>query len=663
MEAENFRKIGDNLFSQGKVADAILNYKEALKYNPGYAEVYNNLGIALKHQNQLDEAVLYYRKALESKPHYAIACNNLATALREQGNLGEAKRFYQKALNLNPDFAEAFNNLGNVLMELGQLEEAILKFQKALQIKADYAEAYNNLGNALQEKKDYSAAIHCYQKAIKFNPQYHKAINNLGTACQRQGRLNQAIVCYRKALELKPGYYEAYNNAGNALVEFGKIPESIEAYSKVLEMDPSHAVAKSNLLLSLQYQSGLDTSVHFAAAKKWWQQHASFYYKPESIENHVARRKRLKIGYISPDFRQHSVSFFFLPLLQHHDRSVVEVFCYSTVKSPDYMTYKIKGLSDHWRSIPGLADRTVADRVRQDGIDILVDLAGHTADNRLLVFAHKPAPVQVTWLGYPGTTGMPVIDYRLTDEIADPPGDADRYHSETLLRLPQGFLCYGPPEDAPAVGGLPARKEGRITFGSFNNLPKINPEVIGVWSRLLQQVPGSRLLLKSKQFADGQVRQRFLDLFSGCGVAGERITLLPRVSSTAGHLALYHQVDIALDPFPYNGTTTTCEALWMGVPVITLRGDRHAGRVGASILTRMGLEEMVAESPDQYIEIGIKFANDKDVLENLRSGMRPRMQSSSLCDGRSFARIMENTFQKSWEHWCQTGVYSNKFKI
>ena len=639
---------GDFFLNQGKASEAILCYQQAIQQKPDYAEAFNNLGIAFKHQNRLDEAISCYQEALKNKPDYAEAFNNLANALREQGHLTEAKRLYQKALGLKPDIAEAYSNLGNVLREQGQLDEAILKFQTALQINPEYAEAHNNLGNALQEQKRFPAAIHCYQKAIKLNPQYYKAFNNLGNACQRQGHLNQAIICYQKAIELRPGYCEAFNNAGNALVEFGKIPEAIATYTKALEMNTAYTVAHSNLLLSLQYQIGFDLSTAYAATQKWWQRHAVSYFQPGSIKNLITRRKRLKIGYISPDFRQHSVVFFFLPLLQNHNRNQVEVFCYSEVKTPDYLTNKIRKLSDHWRPIMGLTDRAVAGQVRQDGIDILVDLAGHTAGNRLLVFAHKPAPVQVTWLGYPGTTGMPVIDYRFTDEIADPPGESDKYHSETLMRLSEGFLCYGPPDDAPGVNDLPARKNGWITFGSFNNLPKINPEVVGLWSLLLHQVVDSRLLLKSNQFADEHVRQRFLDLFSGCGIGDERVSLLPRVASTAGHLAVYHQVDIALDPFPYNGTTTTCEALWMGVPVITLRGDRHAGRVGASILTRIGLKEMVAESQNQYLGIGMKFAADMNALENLRLGMRTRMQSSALCDGKSFARSMENTFQSLW---------------
>jgi len=288
-----------------------------------------------------------------------------------------------------------------------------------------------------------------------------------------------------------------------------------------------------------------------------------------------------------------------------------------------------------------------------------VDLAGHTADNRLLVFARRPAPVQITWLGYPDTTGMPVIDYRLTDEIADPPGEADQYHSETLIRMPDGFLCYGPPEDAPDVSGLPARRTGRITFGSFNNLPKINAKVIALWSRLLQRVPNSVLLLKSKQFADEQVRQRYLGLFAGNGIAAERIRLLPRAVSTAGHLAVYHQVDIGLDPLPYNGTTTSCEALWMGVPVVTLRGSRHAGRVGASILTRIGLAELIAETEAQYEQIGTELAEDLERLEQLRTQLRDRMQGSPLCDSRRFARTMENSFRMLWKKHCDAQLDAN----
>jgi predicted O-linked N-acetylglucosamine transferase (SPINDLY family) len=443
------------------------------------------------------------------------------------------------------------------------------------------------------------------------NPLYAEAYNNLGSINQNQGKFKEGVFCFRKALEIKPEYPEAH----------------------------------SNLLYSMHYEPDIHPEQLFEEATKWWQHHGIKNHRKSPPIRCVEHAIRIKIGYVSPDFREHSVSYFFLPFLKYHNRDSFEIFCYSAVRREDKLTNRIKELSDHWCSIAWRRDAAVADQIRRDGIDILVDLAGHTAGNRLPVFARKPAPVQVTWLGYPNTTGMPVIDYRLTDEIADPQGEADQYHSETLIRLPDGFLCYGPPEDAPVVSGLPVRKAGCISFGSFNNLPKINEEVIRLWSCLLHNVPNSCLLLKSKQLADEPTRQGFLELFSAAGIGSERIKLLPRTPSTAGHLALYHQIDIALDPFPYNGTTTTCEALWMGVPVITLRGNRHSGRVGASILTRIGMQEMIAESEGQYVQIGMKLAKNIDRLEQLRAEMRQRMKTSPLCDGKCFARTMENTFR------------------
>jgi protein O-GlcNAc transferase len=643
---------GDFFQNQGKLSEAISCYQGAVQQDPGYAEAFNNMGIAYKNQNRMDSAVASYREALKIYPEYAVACNNLANALREKGNLIGAEKWYQSALKFKPDFAEAHNNLGNVFREKGRLDEAIMSYQSALKISPEYAEAHNNLGNAFQEQKAFSRAIECYHSALKYNPNNHTAYNNLGNAYQKQGQLNQAINCYYKAVVLRPDYFEVFNSMANALTEFGKIPEALEYYGKALEINPAYTVAHSNFLLAMHYQASSALSSYLAEAEKCWQQHAESCLKPVSLEHPIVSPKRLKIGYVSPDFYQHSVSFFFMPLLQNHDRNLVEVFCYSEVRFSDYLTDQIKKLSNHWRSTVGFTDDEVAEQIKKDGIDILVDLAGHTAGNRLPVFARRPAPVQITWLGYPNTTGMPVMDYRLTDEIADPVGEADKYHSETLIRLPDGFLCYRPPDDAPPVSELPALKTGGITFGSFNNLPKINEKVISLWSRLLQQVPDSCLLLKSRQFADDHVRQRFLGLFSANGVASERIRLLPRTPSTAGHLALYHQVDIGLDPFPYNGTTTTCEALWMGAPVITLRGNRHAGRVGASILTRVGLEDLIAESEEQYVEICIKLAQDLDGLKKLRAEMRPRMQASPLCDGKNFAVIIESIFRDKWHSWC-----------
>ena len=619
--------------------------KKAIRINPSNPFYYCNLGVVYRSLELIDRSISCYYKALVLKPDYPDAFNNLANIFRKQNRLNQAAAMYQKTLSLQPDDAVTYNNLGHVYRELGSVEDELLCYQKALQVDPDYAYTYLHIGNLFQYRGELEKAIRCYQKALGKKSDFPEACNNLGSALIMQGRLNEAAQYFRKALLMNPYYAEAYNNLGSVNQNQGKFRESIFCFRKALEIKADYIKAHSNLLYAMHYDPDIGSKMLYEEATHWWQQHG-LKKMPEFCHfTPSTKSRRIKIGYVSPDFREHSVSYFFLPLLRYHNRDSFEIFCYSEAKREDEITDQIKELSDHWRPIAWLSNRAIADQVRQDGIELLVDLAGHTAENRLLVFAHKPAPVQITWLGYPGTTGMPVMDFRLTDEIADPPGEADKYHSETLVRLPQGFLCYGPPEDAPDVSGLPARKNGYITFGSFNNLPKINPEVIALWSRLLDQVANSRLLLKSKQFADEQVRQRFLDLFSVCGNGAERVRLLPMAATTADHLALYRQVDIALDPFPYNGVTTTCEALWMGVPVITLRGERHAGRVGASILSRMGLEELVAENRDQYAEIGIKLTQDISVLENRRAGLRSHLQSSVLCDGKSFARNMEESFQ------------------
>ena len=347
------------------------------------------------------------------------------------------------------------------------------------------------------------------------------------------------------------------------------------------------------------------------------------------------------------------MAFFVEPLLKGHDRQAVEVFCYAEVTRPDTVTAHLQGLADHWLVTVGLSDEELAERIRADGIDILVDLAGHTAKNRLRVFARKPAPVQVTWLGYPNTTGLEAIDYRLVDAVTDPVGEADAWASETLVRLEGGFLCYGGVKDAPEPTVPPCLKTGTVTFGSFNNPAKVSAATFDAWATLLSRLPQARLLLKGKPFADAATRALFLARLGERGVAAERVELVAWLPGAAAHLALYHRVDIALDPFPYNGTTTTCEALWMGVPVVTLRGDRHAGRVGASLLSQIGLTDLIANSVEEYVAIALALAGNPGHLHELRRSLRSRMAASSLCDGRAFARKMEAAFRTMWQVWCE----------
>ena len=366
---------------------------------------------------------------------------------------------------------------------------------------------------------------------------------------------------------------------------------------------------------------------------------------------------KLRIGYISGDFNKHSVAYFFEPLLQHHNANAVETFCYYNYHVIDAATKRLMSFSNYWHSIFGVSDTDVVNLIKNDNIDILVDLSGHTDKNRLLVFAQKPAPIQVTWLGYPNTTGLSAIDYRLTDIIADPIGEADDLHSETLLRLPNGFQCYKGDQTVIADVNLPQKSNGYITFGSFNNLSKVTPEVIQVWSKILHAIPTSRLILKNSMLNHG--KKQLLELFKQEGIAEDRIKLHETLASMEEHLKLYSAIDIGLDPFPFNGATTTCEALWMGVPVITLLGDRHVGRVGASILTNVGLTDFIAQDIDGYVELAIKMASNIEYLQDIRQGLRKKMESSPLCNGKSFACDIENAYQDMWNKYLKQNEVHN----
>jgi predicted O-linked N-acetylglucosamine transferase (SPINDLY family) len=363
--------------------------------------------------------------------------------------------------------------------------------------------------------------------------------------------------------------------------------------------------------------------------------------------------RRLRVGYVSPDFCIHSVANFLLPLLSNHDAQIVDIVCYSNTERQDEITARFQALAGTWRDIRNKSDEEVVQLIREDRIDILVDLAGHTGRGRLRVFGHKAAPVQLTYLGYPDTTGLKTVDYRLTDQWADPPGQ-EAFHTEKLIRLPGGFLCYAPLFETPPVSSAPLLDKGFVTFGSFNNVAKMNPEVLQLWAEILKAVPRSRLLLKTKSFWDKSVAEDFSNRIQACGVERERVELRPWALHPRDHLIHYREIDIALDTFPYNGTTTTCEALWMGVPVIALAGNTHAGRVGVSLLSALGLENLIAPTPNDYLTLTVALAQDTARLTALHSTLRERLAQSSLCDGRKFAAEVERVYRFIWHDWCRT---------
>lgn len=642
---------------EGDAGQAIDLIGKAIALQPGYAEAHNNLGTALNDQGRLEEAAAAHRRALELKPDYAQAHYNLGNALRVQGKLEEAAAAYCAALALRPDDVQAYGNLGRALRDLGKLDEAAAACRKAVALRPNVAETHNNLGTLLWDQGEIEEAVASYRAALALKPDYAHAHSNLGNALRVQGKLEETVAAYHAALALQPDIAEVHSNLGIALRDQGRLDESVAACRRALELQPDFAAAHSNLLFTMNYDAHCTAEEIFAESRAWDARHAA----PRAtrirpLHNPPDPERRLRVGYVSPDLRTHSVSYFAEPLLANHDSNHVEVFCYAEVARPDETTLRFQALADGWRSTVGLTDAEVAARIRADSIDILVDLAGHTGNNRLLAFAERPAPVQVSWLGYPNTTGMTEMDYRLTDAIADPEGAADARHSETLLRLPDGFLCFQAPTlvptESPDVAPVPAIASGHVTFGSFNNLPKTGPQVVEVWAQVLRDVPGSRLLMKSGQLRDENQCEKFRETFAAFGIAGERIEFMPKIPALSDHLAAYGRVDIALDPFPYNGTTTTCEAAWMGVPTIALRGARHAARVGASILTQLGLTELIAETTESYVEIAASLARDLDRLANLRSDLRPRLQASPLCDAQGFCRNMERAYRDMWRRWC-----------
>jgi predicted O-linked N-acetylglucosamine transferase (SPINDLY family) len=636
----------------GKLPEAVACYEQAVRLQPQYAEAHNNLGQALKEQGRLEEAVASCQQALRLKPAYAAAHSSLGTALLEQGRLEEAIGCYRRALQIRPEYAEAHFNLGNALNEQGRLAEAISCYRQALRIKPDLAQAHLNLGVTLAVQGDLTAALACYRQALQIKPDSAEAHNNLGNALQEQGRLEQAVASYRRALQIRPDFAEAYNNLGNALKEQGQLAEAITCYRRALEIKSDYVNANHNLLFCLQYRTGVTLSElaeahadfdckHAASLHSTWKPHA----------NNPDPERRLRLGFLSADLHGHPVGYFLIRCLENLDRAQAEAICYSDSLDHDDLTTRFRAAATAWRDVFGWSDERLAEQIRADRIDVLFDLAGHTAKNRLLVFARKPAPLQVTWAGYVGTTGMQAMDYILADRYEIPP-EAEPYYCERVLRLPDGYVTYDPPAYAPPVTGLPALRQGYVTFGSFNNPAKIGPQVVEVWARVLRRSPQARLVLKYKGIDDPAVAGNLAEKFAGHGVDAGRVEFLGH-SSHADLLGHYRRIDMALDPFPFNGGLTTLEALWMGVPVITCPGETFAGRHSLAHLSNVGLTQTIARDLDGYVDLAVSLAGDLSGLAALRAGLRERLASSPLCDGPRFAAHLLQLLRGIWREWCR----------
>jgi predicted O-linked N-acetylglucosamine transferase (SPINDLY family) len=543
--------------------------------------------------------------------------------------------------------------LGNLLKSQGGFREAAESLELAVRLAPQQAAIWLNFGVACLELGRIRQAEDCFRQALAREPHRPEACNILGHALLLQGRCGEAIEQLEQALALKPGYAPAHDNLGRVLKAQGRAAEALRHHRIALEAQPRSST-HSNFLYTLNLIAGLDPAEVAAEHRRWAGLYAEPATTPSALHDFTPARP-LRIGYVSPDFVRHAVAYFFEPALARHDPGQFEVFCYSDAPVPDAVTERLRRQADGWCASALMSDAQLEAQIRRDRIDILVDLAGHTARNRLAVFARRPAPVQVTWLGYPNTTGLEAIDYRLTEAVSDPPGQTEAWHSEKLYRLPEVFSCYRAPAECPAVSPLPALAAGHVTFGCFNNFAKVADSTLEHWARLLRAVPHSRLLLKSRGLSDPATVARVHAHFAAAGVGADRIECNGVELSVPAHLALYHRVDIALDTFPYNGTTTTCEALWMGVPVVTLAGRTHASRVGASLLTHLGWLEGIAADKTEYGARAQRLAADLPGLARLRQGLRERMRRSPVCDEPRFVHHLEDAFRQMWIERCQRG--------
>jgi predicted O-linked N-acetylglucosamine transferase (SPINDLY family) len=707
--AEAHNNLGIVHREKGRVDEAVAAFREALRLRPAYADALNNLGTALATRQESAAALAAYRAALQLAPDRAETHNNLGNALKDLGDLDGALAAYDRALTLQPGLAEAHTNRGDALRKLGRLDEALAACRRAVELQPGLALAWNHLGATVSSQCQYADAVSAYRRAIASQPDYPQAYNNLGIALAALGQYDEALENYRTALRQKADCVQSHYNTGLALAAQGRTGEALAAYRRAVDLAPENAAFHSTLISTLLYHAEAGAGPEMAAEQARWNRR---FVDPLVAArgpwpNDRDPRRRLRLGYVSPDFRDHVVGRNLRPLFLHHDRRAYEIFVYADVPAPDHQTREFQQHADHWRNIVGESDAAVAERIRRDRVDILVDLSQHTAGNRLPVFARQPAPVQASFAGCPAATGLETIRYRLSDHwlegksqdagytsqdtgsssaatphpasrilqpaslhdhpvscilrpaslpdhpatsIPQPASPPDHPASCTLqpASLLDSFWCYDPCGATTPVNPLPAGENGAITFGCLNHFCKVNDPVLALWARALGAVPHSRLVLLT---SDGSHRRRTRDFLEAHGVAPARVdfvTLQPRLA----YLELYHRLDVILDTFPYGGHTTSLDALWMGVPVVTLVGRHPVSRGGWSQLSNLGLRELAAFSEDAFVRLAADLAHDRPRLAQLRATLRPRMEASVLMDAPHFARQIEAAYREMWQEWC-----------
>jgi predicted O-linked N-acetylglucosamine transferase (SPINDLY family) len=630
----------------GQMPAAKQSLRRATELQPELVAAWANWGSLCLETGELDSAISCFTAAVARAPSDLQLRSLLGRALLLAERHGDALQCFQAAVQLAPHDATANYNLGAVLQSAGHLAEAEQAYRAAIARQPNHALAHGNLGSVLQQLGAETEAERHYQLALEINPNLHSAHNNLAALYISWYRAEDALRHCEAAARLAPQTPDVLGNMANAQASVGQMAEAVANYRRALAVAPDHAKLHGDLLYLLNYLPESSPESLFREHCQWGAAHADPLTRqalPHAMVD--APQRRLRIGYVSPYFTEHAVNYFVEPILSCHDHQRCEIFAYSDVRVATATTLRLKGYCDHWRDTAGLTDAQLAQAVRGDGIDVLVDLTGHIGGSRLLAFARRPAPVQVTYIGYQNTTGMRAMDYRLTDAYADPPGMTEAWHTEQLFRLNDTFFCYLPTTTAPQVQPLPATQNGYVTFGSFNNVQKIHPGVWEAWANILSRVPGSRLAVIVPPAPALMVRVR--QHFASRGIDPARLALVSRLPRDE-YLRAISAVDIALDPFPFNGHTTTCDCLWQGVPVVTLSGQSYVSRFGGSGLLSLGLADWIASSTEEYEAIAVGKATQLEALAALRDQLRPRMAASPLLDHARFVRQLEDAYRQMW---------------
>lgn len=647
--------LGFALESLERLDEALAAYRQAAAANPRLADAHNNQGNVLQKLKRHAEALAAYDQAVARMPKFAPFRMNRGDALRDLERMDEAAEAYQAAVELNPGQFEAYVSLAYACLELGRLEDAVSNHRRALALRPDSADTHAELGRVLGRLGRHEEMIESFRRALQLKPGDAGIGMRFAKALDAALRVEEALAVARPLLEADPGSIAATNLVAGLLRDAGREGEALAVMRRGMALNPQDCGLHGNYVFQLNCQPGVRPEALLAEARAYGEKAAGGATPFLRHDNAPQEGRRLRVGFVSGDLGQHPVGFFLRNVLQNIDPATLELFAYETHGRKDEVNQALRQAIPNWRRADAakMSDEALAHRIRADGIDILVDLAGHTSYNRLPVFAWKPAPLQVSWLGYLGTTGLKAMDYILADARALPAGEEAQF-VEKVWRLPDTYLCFSPPQDGIEVGGLPALEKGWVTFGCFNNLHKINDGVLACWARILRAVPDARLYVKTRNLGAAEVREKFIADFAAHGIGPERLILEGQFASHEEHFRAYGQVDIALDPFPYPGITTTVEALWMAVPVLTLKGDRFISHQGATILGNAGLAEWVAEDVDDYVARAISHAGDIEGLSRLRARLRQQVLASPLFDAPRFARNLEAAFREMWREWCAT---------